>query len=321
MGAAVRCLCRYAAAAAILSLFAGIASAIDFPGPDPGPARAAIQGDTITLENNVLRFTWSTADGRLKPKEFVDKLNGQTLSLAGSECFQFYLDDSPSPASNKVIVSDCRIQYKPTMVEECDGDLRRDTNPRQTSACNFGGSRQSQSVELARLLGGRLELCAGVDGDSVVDRPVACSRRTGVCCVGIAGDGSGGGGWLPRHRWINTLCRSQSDGQGGPIAVADGKGTKVEVSQIVDEESLRVGLGSAHSVIGVVPRGQLRRGFLYYLERERAHPYRPFLHYNNGSEIGCEYWGKKLHKSDAEAEQFPYETARPLANEHPRHWR
>ncbi|MHC4654457.1 MAG: enterotoxin, partial [Planctomycetota bacterium] len=33
------------------------------------------------------------------------------------------------------------------------------------------------------------------------------------------------------------------------------------------------------SVIGVVPQGQLRRGFLYYIERERAHPYRPFLHY------------------------------------------
>ncbi|NQT51842.1 enterotoxin, partial [bacterium] len=35
------------------------------------------------------------------------------------------------------------------------------------------------------------------------------------------------------------------------------------------------------SVVGVVPPGQLRRGFLYYLERRRAHPYRPFLHYNS----------------------------------------
>jgi hypothetical protein len=58
------------------------------------------------------------------------------------------------------------------------------------------------------------------------------------------------------------------------------------------------------SVIGVAPKGQLRRAFLYYLERERAHPYRPFLHYNNGSEIGCEYWGRRLHKNDAEAEHF-----------------
>ena len=31
--------------------------------------------------------------------------------------------------------------------------------------------------------------------------------------------------------------------------------------------------------------GQLRRAFLYYLERERAHPYRPFLHYNSWYDI------------------------------------
>jgi hypothetical protein len=40
------------------------------------------------------------------------------------------------------------------------------------------------------------------------------------------------------------------------------------------------------SAVGVVPQGQLRRGFLYYLERERAHPYRPFLHYNSWYDIG-----------------------------------
>jgi hypothetical protein len=43
---------------------------------------------------------------------------------------------------------------------------------------------------------------------------------------------------------------------------------------------------SYSSVFGVVPAGQLRRGFLYYIERERAHPYRPFLHYNSWYDIG-----------------------------------
>ena len=35
------------------------------------------------------------------------------------------------------------------------------------------------------------------------------------------------------------------------------------------------------SVIGVAREGQMRRDFLAYLERERAHPYRTFLHYNS----------------------------------------
>lgn len=43
-------------------------------------------------------------------------------------------------------------------------------------------------------------------------------------------------------------------------------------------------------VIGVVPAGQLRRGFLAYVERERVHPYRPFLHYNSWFDIA---WDKQ----------------------------
>ena len=40
------------------------------------------------------------------------------------------------------------------------------------------------------------------------------------------------------------------------------------------------------AVIGVAPAGQMRRAFLTYLERERAHPYRTFLHYNSWFDIG-----------------------------------
>lgn len=40
------------------------------------------------------------------------------------------------------------------------------------------------------------------------------------------------------------------------------------------------------SVIGVAPSGQMRRAFLTYIERERAHPYRTFLHYNSWYDIG-----------------------------------
>ena len=40
------------------------------------------------------------------------------------------------------------------------------------------------------------------------------------------------------------------------------------------------------SVIGVTRGGQLRRDFLDYIERERARPSRPFLHYNSWYDIG-----------------------------------
>jgi hypothetical protein len=40
------------------------------------------------------------------------------------------------------------------------------------------------------------------------------------------------------------------------------------------------------AVIGVAPAGQMRRSFLNYIERERAHPYRTFLHYNTWYDLG-----------------------------------
>src|SRR5205823_6549509 len=40
------------------------------------------------------------------------------------------------------------------------------------------------------------------------------------------------------------------------------------------------------SVIGATRPGQMRRDFLAYVERERAHPYRTFLHYNSWYDIG-----------------------------------
>jgi hypothetical protein len=50
------------------------------------------------------------------------------------------------------------------------------------------------------------------------------------------------------------------------------------------------------SVIGVTRPGQLRRDFLRYVERERAHPYRPFLHYNSWYDIG---YFSKYNEADA----------------------
>lgn len=57
------------------------------------------------------------------------------------------------------------------------------------------------------------------------------------------------------------------------------------------ELPLRAGQQATYSaVIGVTRHGQLRRDFLAYVERERAHPYRTFLHYNTWYDLG--YFGR-----------------------------
>jgi len=50
------------------------------------------------------------------------------------------------------------------------------------------------------------------------------------------------------------------------------------------------------SVIGVADPGQLRREFLAYLEQNRAHPYRTFLHYNTWFDLG---YGERFKEAEA----------------------
>jgi hypothetical protein len=52
---------------------------------------------------------------------------------------------------------------------------------------------------------------------------------------------------------------------------------------------LKAGQSVTYSaVVGIARPGQMRRDFLAYIERERAHPYRTFLHYNSWYDIGYE---------------------------------
>jgi hypothetical protein len=66
-------------------------------------------------------------------------------------------------------------------------------------------------------------------------------------------------------------------------AVADGRATALLQRTLPLEAGNSV---TYSSVIGVAASGQMRRDFLRYIELERAHPYRTFLHYNSWYDIG-----------------------------------
>lgn len=66
-----------------------------------------------------------------------------------------------------------------------------------------------------------------------------------------------------------------------PMSKADAWRGKVKLGI---ERTLPLAKGKSvtySAVIGVARAGQMRRDFATYIERERAHPYRPFLHYNS----------------------------------------
>jgi hypothetical protein len=66
-------------------------------------------------------------------------------------------------------------------------------------------------------------------------------------------------------------------------AVKDGRATAILRRVLPLEAGNSV---TYSSVIGVTAPGQMRREFLNYIEQERAHPYRTFLHYNSWYDLG-----------------------------------
>ncbi len=66
-------------------------------------------------------------------------------------------------------------------------------------------------------------------------------------------------------------------------AVKDGRATSILTRVLPLEAGNSI---TYSSVIGVAAPGQMRRDFLKYIEQERAHPYRTFLHYNSWYDIG-----------------------------------
>src|SRR6266568_4305981 len=71
-----------------------------------------------------------------------------------------------------------------------------------------------------------------------------------------------------------------------PLSKSKVTGTRA-TAWIERDLPLRTGQSVTYSsVIGVARTGQMRRDFLAYLERERAHRYRTFLHYNSWYDLG-----------------------------------
>ena len=78
----------------------------------------------------------------------------------------------------------------------------------------------------------------------------------------------------------------------GALVAGDGTDTRVGLAC-----ALTVAPGQSYSfgaVAGVAPSGQLRRAFLSYIERERARPSAPFLHYNCWYDLGYSVDAKGL---------------------------
>jgi hypothetical protein len=240
-------------------------------------ATAAIQGDKLRLANNTIEAEWRWQQNGLIATTLTDHFTNRAISLAASAFVVALQDGTVLKSSEMQVIAPPRLRK-----------LAPDPNASQLAA-RFGGWQIE--VGLADP-GNRLQVTWRAvlrDGASYVRQEVTLSaigkdllisnvRLVDLTIAGVRVYGTVKGSPI--------VAGNLFFGFEHPLSESKASGDRA-IAQIWRELPLRTGQEVTYSsVSGVTAPGQLRRGFLAYLERERAHPYRTFLHYNSWYDIG-----------------------------------
>lgn len=228
------------------------------------------------LENSALVWQWNLAAGKLT-STLKNQTDGTALNIQ-SEPFQLVLEDG-----RIVKASDLKLVGAPST-----DDLPADpASP--TLACHFPGKQltlvftdepdhltltwQAELRDGANYLQQQLTLKAG-GGDALIKEITLFEQPLpGAKTVGIV-DGS------------PVVAGTFFCGYEHPMAQNTVTGNDEVECHLVRNAVLKDGeILVQRFVLGVAAPGQMRRGFLAYVERARIHPYRTFLHYNSWFDI------------------------------------
>lgn len=241
-----------------------------------GTATAEVRGPLLLLANQMMEAQWSVRDGKLTGVKFVVRSTGAKIALPRDPFVLILKDGTSVRASEMTLIDRPRVQA-----------LHADP----------GASRAAEHVS----------------GQILLVRLQDKAKTISVAWRAILRDGSN---YVRQEITISALnddlsiseVRLFDDSLQGATVVGSVKGSPVTAGDLFlgfedplaqcqagemvtcgmkRELPLRKGQTVDYSlVIGVSPAGQMRRGFLNYVERERAHPYRTFLHYNTWYDIG-----------------------------------
>lgn len=266
-----------------------LASGLDLFRPQlaPTPARAAVSADEVTLGNDAINAAWTTTGGVFRPARLNDVLNDTPLPVSAQAFVLTFADKSALRSGDMRITS-------PPRTEKLPGD-----HSASRASERIGGQ---QIVLTLQDSNGRIEaVWRGVlrDGSHYIRQEITLRAL---------------GGEVPL-REISLLDFNAQNAmvtgtvRGTPIVIGnsyfafehplanngvDGDRVRCRMSRTLP---LRPGtMLDFSSVVGVTRPGQMRRDFLAYVERERAHPYRTFLHYNSWYDIG---YFNKYSEADA----------------------
>jgi hypothetical protein len=277
----------------------------ELPGKAPGRAKAEVQGDRLVLENDLLAIEWDLSAG-LHLVQATDKQSGDAWLTGVSECLQLLIIEAPDPKPIHLRGSDMEFIAPPVV---CDAPVNPSTGrkadgfPGKEIVLQLAARDRSIKVEWRATLRDEsnyvrqtVELIAGDDW-------VETSEVTLLDVTAQEAEvrGSVDGSPATAGRWFlgfeHPIARSE--------VLADTRDPSLKRVRGYYPFAPPLSPGAKRtysSVIGLTPENQLRRGFLYYLERERAQPYKPFLH-NDPSEDSANIYSKLAGKPE-ELKQF-----------------
>jgi len=257
-------------------------AAAEYPGPQPGRMTIARTRTTVVVGNQAISTSWSLAPQGLRPLSVRDLQNKASLAFSG-EAFQIILQDGTRYAASAMLA---------------DGEPFVSKLEPDAGSSGLSGRIPGRKVEVP--------FHSADDRVRVVWRAVARDDanyvRQEIDLVAARGDEN-----VKEIVWLNeTIPGARMAGKvdGSPIVAGSfflGYEDPMAVNSVTSPSHGNAGKAvcrlernavlkpgevlTQSFVVGVAPAGQMRRAFLYYLERERAHPYRPFLHYNSWYDI------------------------------------
>ena len=248
-----------------------------------GPIGASsVAANELTLGNADLRATWSVADGVFRPLRLTAGDGRVALPLSRQAFVLAFADRSTLAADAMRIVGEPRVDAiaadpRASRLAERMAGRRvtvtlRDPDGRLEAEWRGvlrDGSRYLRQELTLRALGADVPLRDVTLLD--FEAPNAWVTGTVRGSPVVAATPDGGAAYF---------------GVEHPLADNTRDGDRV-LGRLRRTLPLRPGTTlDVSAVVGVTRPGQLRRDFLAYVERERAHPYRPFLHYNSWYDIG-----------------------------------
>ena len=241
----------------LLSACTGPLWALEYPATPPGKTTGSVEAQRLALANRAVRCQWALDASRIAAVTVTNNHTGQTLRLDAGGMPSIVLDDG-----RKIDLAALQPAKPPHLEKDALVAVSKDgasgLDMRWSAELGDGANAIVQTLELTAARDTKIKELV------FVDAAIKGARRLGRVdgSVVVCGD---------IFVAVEHPLAKNTVGKDSRVRCALPRGNVLEAGQT----------WRYSSVVGVVPPGQLRRGFLYYLERRRAHPYRPFLHYNS----------------------------------------